>query len=301
MADAHGSGPCGRKSLRVQLPFRPFLFSGSIMKKYDYYRPTVTVAKKKKIRKTISFSFLKPLIWLLLLAALGVAGYHFGLKAYRGLAALRVGTWTASQALVSGAEGTLAKELQTIANSKVGNPFSIQDAVRLQKEISEKYPYLCNVQVKRGLMSGKLKVSVDNRTPLAKFISTDEQEKLIDADGVIYQDPRSNPLRTVTAVELEGAAPSKLDKEWTDLIKSSLKLKKQLDFTVLKLNLTENTVEMKLPDTSVIRFGQAKNLRQKVYRAAQIESSTKEKQMAAHELDFTYFDEGKVFLRQIAH
>ena len=58
---------------------------------------------------------------------------------------------------------------------------------------------------------------------------------------------------------------------------------------------------MKLPDTSVIRFGQAKNLRQKVYRAAQIESSAKEKQMTAHELDFTYFDEGKVFLRQMAH
>ncbi len=273
------------------------------MKKYDYYRPSASsLGRKKKTRRTSAVSFLKPFVFFLVFVSLCFAAYFGASKAYKAFSASRLGHWQAEEAAVSGADGVLAKELQAAADKQLHKDFSVSDAVAFQAQLSKKYPQLRDVSVKRGLLSGKLKVSVKRREPVAKFILPDGAVRFVDQDSTVYADPNPDPLLTVPFVELEGSVPDKLGGEFVDLVQSALKLKKQLDFAFLRFNTDKNTVRLYLPDDTVIDFGQARDLRPKPARAAQIEAVAAEKGLPApHELDFTYFDDGKVFLRQTGH
>lgn len=272
------------------------------MKKYDYYRPSASsVGRKKKNRKKASFSFLKPLVFFLIFVGLCFAAYLGASKTYAAFSASRLGKWKPKAAVVSGADGVMGKELQAAADKKLNAVFSVQDAVALQSALAKKYPQLRRISVKRGILSGKLKISVKRRVPVAKFILPDGAVRFIDEDSTVYADPNPAPLLTVPFVELEGSVPEKLGAEFVGLVQSALKLKDQLDFAFLRFNAGADTVRMYLPDECVINFGPAKNLREKARRAAQIEALAKEGFAHPHELDFTYFDDGKVFLRQTAH
>ena len=273
------------------------------MKKYDYCStPVSALGRKKQSRRKTSSSFLKPVVFFSLFVALCAAACFGASKAYQAFSASRMGSWRVKQAVVSGADGVLAKELQAAADKKIDTNFSVSDAVDFQREISKKYPQLRAVSVKRGLLSGKLKVAVKRREPVAKFMLPDGAVHFIDEDSTVYTDASPDPLQTVPLVELEGAIPNKLGVEMVELVQDLVKLKKQLNFAFLRFNTDKNTVKLYLPDETVIDFGQAKNLRAKARRAAQIEAVAQEKGISsAHELNFAYFDYGKVFLRQKGH
>ena len=149
------------------------------------------------------------------------------------------------------------------------------------------------------MLTSSIKVAVKRRVPVAQFHASDGSVLFIDEDGTVYEDKKPDPLRTIPQVEFKGTIPTQLSQELIDLIESTLKLKSQLEYASLQFNLTDNTVEMWLPDQCKIYFGQAKNLRQKARRAAQIEALAKQTAPHPHVLDFTYFDDGKVFLRQV--
>ncbi len=273
------------------------------MKKYDYYRPSASsLGRKKKYRRTSSVSFFKPLVFFLIFAILCFAAYAGVSKAYKAFSASRLGTWQADGATVSGADGELAKELQAAANKKLGQNFSVSDAVDFQAQLAKKYPQLRDVSVKRGLLSGKLKVSVKRREPIAKFLLPGGAVRFVDEDSTVYADPNPDPLLSVPFVELQGTVPDNLGTEFVDLIQSAVKLKKHLDFAFLRFNTDKNTVRLYLPNDTVILFGKAQNLRAKARRAAQIEAVFAQRGLPVpHELDFTYFDDGKVFLRQTGY
>ena len=302
MADAHGSGPCGRKSLRVQLPFRPFSFLRIDGMKNYYYRPSAsTLGRKKKIRKKASFSYLKPILFFFVFISLCFASYLGATKAYRAFSASRLANWKPETAVVSGVDGDLLKEIQAIANKKVNTQFTIKSAMALQETLLKKYPQLRKVAVKRGLLSGQLKIEAQRRVPVAKFVLPNKSVRFIDQDSSVYVDPNPAPDLKIPFVELEGVVPEKLGGEFVDLVESSLKLKDQLDFAFLRFNASADSVRMHMPDGCIINFGPAKKMRQNARRAAQIEEMAKEGFPHPHELDFRYFDDGKVFLRQIAH
>ena len=273
------------------------------MKKYDYYRPSASsLGRKKKVRRTSAVTFLKPFIFFLVFVGLCFAAYVGVSKTYRAFSASRMGKWQPKTAVVSGVGGVLAKELQTAAEQKLKQPFSVSDAVSFQARLAKQYPQLQRISVKRGLLSGKLKISVKRREPVAKFLLPEGSVRFIDGDSTVYTDPNPDPLSTVPFVELEGNVPDKLGKEFVDLVQSALKLKNQLDFAFLRFNTDKDTVRMHLPDESVINFGPAQNLRAKARRAAQIEAVADQNGLPRpHEPDFTYFDDGKVFLRQTGH
>lgn len=270
------------------------------MKKYVYYRPAAAVGKKKKIRKKASFSFLKYIFLFLLFAAVCVGLYWGARRGYEAWTVSRMGKWQASSATVSGAQGVLAKELLAAAQAKTNVNFSVQDAVQLQDELKRKYPQLRQIRVERGLLTGKLKVAVKRREPIARFGEA-KQNQFMDEDGTIYQDPNPDPLISVPTVELQGKVPENLGEEFAGFVRSTLKLKKQLEFSSLQFNLQADTVTMGFADGSVILFGAAKQLRQKARRAAQIRALAQKNTSEPYELDFTYFDAGKVFLRQKAN
>lgn len=254
------------------------------------------------MRRTASFPFVKSLIFLFVFCALCFAAYLGATRAYEAFSASRLGRWKPSSAVISGVDGVLGKQLQEAAQSKLNQPFSVADAVALQSALIQKYPQLRRISVKRGLLSGKLKVTVKKREPVAKFVLPDGSVRFIDGDSTVYSDPNPDPLQTVPFVELEGRVPEKLGGEFVDLVQSALKLKDQLDFAFLRFNADKDTVRLYLPDDTVIDFGSAKNLSAKARRAAQIEDVARRRALPVpHELDFTYFDDGKVFLRQTRH
>ena len=273
------------------------------MKKYDYYRPSASsLGRKKKVRKKHSLSSLKPLLLFLFFVALCFAGYVGVSKTYEVFSSSRLSKWSPKAVSVSGVDGDLAKQLQAAGKTKLEKTFSIADAASFEKELSKKYPQLRRVNITRGLWSGKLKISAKRRQAVAKFLLPDGSVRFIDQDSTVYSDPNPDPLAQVPFVELEGTIPAKLGEEFVELVQSTLKLKDQLDFAFLRFNTDKDTVKMYLPDDSIINFGPAKNLRAKARRAAQIEEVCAERKIpSSHELDFTYFDDGKVFLRQTGH
>lgn len=273
------------------------------MKKYDYYRPSASsLGRKKKVRKRFSFSSLKPFLLFLFFVALCFAGYVGASKAYRAFSASRIGKWTPKAVNISGVDGELAKQLQNAGNAKLDKTFSLADAAALEQELGRKYPQIRQISVKRGLWSGKLKITAKRREAVAKFVLPDGSVRFIDEDSTVYTDPNPDPLAQVPFVELEGNVPAQLGSEFVGLVQSTLKLKDQLDFAFLRFNADKDTVRMYLPDDSIINFGPAKNLKDKARRAAQIEALCAQRSLPVpHELDFAYFDDGKVFLRQTGH
>ena len=271
------------------------------MKTTDYYRPSYSsLGKKKRVRKKKSLSFFKPILLFTVFIGLCYGVYVLANKAYSAWALSEVGKWTAEEVTVSGADEETMSQLYILAQPKLNKPFSVQDAVALQAELKGRYPQMRQIRVKRGLLSKKLKINVKPRIPIAKF-QKDGVEKFLDEDGMIYTDPTVKQGTEIPVVELAGEVPQRLGEEYVDLVQSVLKLKRQLNFIRVKFNLTDDTVKIYLPSDNEIDFGKAKFLRQKARRAAQIQEHLPVNVPSDYVLDFTYFEDGKVFLRQKAH
>ena len=301
MADAYGSGPYGRKSLRVQLPSRPFLFWNNSMRKYGYKRPSATlmVTRKRPARRAKPSSFSKFFLFLFLVVAIAWGSFWGVRYGYQVLRNAQITDWHVKSVQVSGLTGQREKEVFMLAASLEGKPFSAADANVLRQKISKQYPMLTRVSVTRGLLSGKLKISAQPRRPVAHFFWPDHSHKYVDEESVVYADPQE--VQQVLRVDVTGEVPDKLQPSFVELVQSLLKLKKSLPFESLQFNLADNTVTMRLPDQSIIRFGQANHLKQKVQRAAEIMALSRAKYPAPVALDFSFFEEGKVFLTQTTH
>ena len=301
MADAYGSGPYGRKSLRVQLPFRPFLFGKLSMRKYGYgrMRTTRVVTRKRPTRRKKSY-FFSILLTIMLLVGLGYAGYYAARYAIRTVREAQITDWHVRSVEVRGLTGQQEKEFKEAARPFEGKPFSSSDADKLRSQFIKKYPMLSHISVSRGLLSGKLKISAQPRQPIALFVLPDQSYRYVDEQRVVYVDPRANPSG-ILRVKIIGEVPAELPPSFVDLVHELIRLKKTLAFEALELNANENTVTMRLPGKSVIQFGQATQLKQKVRQAAQIMTLAKQKYQAPFALDFKFFDRGKVFLTQTSH
>ncbi|MBR4682232.1 MAG: hypothetical protein IKP06_02890 [Elusimicrobiaceae bacterium] len=275
-----------------------------MMKTRNYYRPsTVSLGKKKRVarRRSGTRFFLKIFILLSFLLLCVGGGWLIVSKGYQLLVQTNLSQWQVKKVVVSGLTDGLQAQVLAQVQPYQGKSFSAEQSLSLRQNISQKYPMLKQVRVKRGLLSGTLTVSALRREPLAQFKMPDGSVKYIDADSTVYADPTSKGNVSILPVELEGKVPEKLSAEFIELVESILKLRKELNFAFLRMNMTDNTVKMYMPDESVIDFGQARQLKKKADRAAQILALAREKYPAPFTLDFRFFENGKVFLAQKAH
>ncbi len=273
------------------------------MKSRNYSRrPTLSLHTKRRPRrrKSIARFFLKLFILLALVAGVLAGGWWCGRKVCQWVAQTHFTQWHAKTIVVDGVTGDLQKALFAQAAPFQNKPFTIQDAVVMRNNILHNYPMLTNVSVKRGLFSGKLTVFAQHRVPLAKFVLPNGKTRYIDADSTVYDDPHPNLLTVIPSVELLGQVPEKLNGEFMDLVESTLKLNKELNFSLLQMNFDNNTVTMRLPDGNEIDFGAAVALKKKAGRAAQIVALARKKYPGPFRLSFQFFEQGRVFLTQIA-
>ena len=222
-------------------------------------------------------------------------------KGYDLLVQANVADWQAKKVVVDGVNGPLQKQLLALITPYQDQPFPAEKSVSLRETISRKFPMLKRVKVKRGLLRGTLTVSAERRTPLARVKPVNGPTRYLDADGVIYPDADVDTPAEVVSVVLEGPVPGKLETHLVELVQHAVKWRKELAFTSLHINLTDNTVQMYLPDESVIDFGPAVQLKNKATRAVQIWSLARKKYPVPFVLDFRFFENGKVFLTQRAH
>ncbi len=266
------------------------------MRKYGYQRPSATlrVTRKRPVRRKKPSFFFKFLFLLFLLIVLLGALFFGGRYLYFTLKNAQITDWHVKSVAVEGLSGVREKEIFNKVVALEGKPFSGREADLLRQELVAKYPTLAKVSVSRGMLSGKLKITARPRQPVAQFILPDQSRKYIDEESIVYADPLE--MRAVLPVNLIGKVPAKLDESFVELVQNLLKLKKTLAFESIEYNATDNTVTLTLPDQSVIHFGAAVQLKQKVKRAAQIMMFAREKYQEPVSLDFTFFEKGKVFL-----
>ena len=220
-------------------------------------------------------------------------------RAYAGWTASRLGTWKPKAVSLSGAEGNFAKELQNLTAPYLEKPFAVSDAVTLQNQLLAKYPQLRQVRVKRGLFSGRLNISIKYRSPVAQLAGEGPVAHLIDQDGTLYADVTPDPLRTLPRVDIDGENLSPVPQEWVQLIEYAWKNKNSLEIEKIIFHTDSNEVDLYLSDGTKIYFGAVTHSKEKLRRAMQI-LSKQTPDSAPYRLDFKYFDEGKVFLRQKA-
>ncbi|MBP5404314.1 MAG: hypothetical protein J6Y17_04415 [Elusimicrobiaceae bacterium] len=207
--------------------------------------------------------------------------------------------WHVKSVVISGLNGEIEKEIFTRVAEMEGKPFSFADAQRLQREFEKKYPMLHDIDVSRGMLSGKLKISAKFRQPIARLVTADRVSQYIDDESIVYT--QQQEVTDVPLVSLVGDVPDKLPGSFVDLIQNVLKLKKSLPFDGLEFDLEQNTIRMHLPDQSVILFGSPQQLKQKAQRAAQIMDKIREKYPNPVTVNFEFFEQGKVFLTLSAH
>ncbi len=269
------------------------------MRKYGYYRPSATLYTRRRVRTKRPSFFFKFFFLLLLLGGIGWCGFWGVRYGYHLIKDAQITDWHVKAVAVSGVGGPLEKELFAKAAALEGKPFSFEQAEALRKEFIKAYPMLKHITVVRGLLSGKLKISAKPREPVAQFILPDGSRQYIDPDSTVYADPQGP--QTVPQVQLVGPVPEKLQPGFVEMVQSVLKLKKSLPFDALQLDLQNNTVTMRLPDESMIRFGVATDLKAKAARAGQIMDQARAKYNMPVTLNFEFFEQGKVFLTLSAH
>ena len=239
------------------------------------------------------------LLILLSLLGLVLAGGYWGARqAWRLVSQTRWSDWQVKSVVVNGLDGELQQAVKALAAPHQGKSFTMKEAESLRHTVQTRYPMLKNVSVRRGLFSGKLTVSAAHRTPLAKFVRPDGNVQYIDADSTVYTDAHPLLSATTPTVELEGRVPEKLSTEFIELVESMLKLEKQLPFSSLRMNLTDNTVDLLLSDGTELQFGPAVALKKKALRGVQILDLARKKYKGPFVLRFQYFESGKVFLTQ---
>ncbi len=268
------------------------------MKRYDYYRPSaVSLGKKRSVvRRQKGSAFFLRFFFLLITVGLLIGGGMAVSKVYQRLVQAKLSNWKPTQIVVKGVSGDLNKQIFAIAQPWQGKELSVRDTIFLRDSILTKYPMLKSVSVKRKLLKGTLAITVERRVPVAKFVLPDQSLKYIDRDSVIYLEDAPNSLQWVPSIELEGKIPDRLSPELVDLIENTLKLRRELEFKTLKMDLTHNTIKMFTPDNCEIDFGKIEHLKQKATRAAQIMAFSRGKYELPFVLDFRFFEDGKIFL-----
>ena len=306
MADAYGSGPYGRKSLRVQLPFRPFLFfTGRYMRKYNrYHSATVPLAARKRPlrRKKRSYFFFRFFLLAMLAGIIGT-GVWLGLsKVYEAVSQAHIVKWQAKIVEVSGVEGPLLEQISAVVKPYQGTAFSSAQAGVLRTQLQTEFPMLAQVSVERGLLSGKLKVGVSPHTPVAALYMPDKAVKYLSRNQVIYEDTEALCVSgDLVRVDITGDAAEQAPDRFAEEVYGVIKLREKLLFSALQLDLTTDTLSMTLPDKSEINLGPVARVKEKISRAAEIIGQVKAQDGGPVRLDFTFFEYGQVFLTQKTH
>ncbi len=271
------------------------------MRKYGYKRPSATlyVRKRRTARNKQPSFFFKFICLSVLLGGVGAGLFFGGRAAYRAFAQAEFTNWHVKAVAVSGVSDALEKEIRTRTDTLLGKTFSGTQASNLEQTLSQQLPMLKSVSVSRGFFSGKLKIAVRARKAVARFVLPDGSYKYLDDSGTVYADP-AGP-KDILQIELKGDIPTQLPTHFVSEVQTILKIGKKLPAAAFQITVPQQTITMVLTDKSVLHLGAAEQLKEKISRAEQILQHARQAYDAPFRVDFTYFNQGKVFLTHSVH
>ena len=277
------------------------------MKKLVYYnKPSGPERRRAPTNKTPGL--LRPLLILALFAAMlfsaGFVVYKAAPKAAEAFSSWRRDGFNSWQFKTVEIKGPAGEDLSAVAAAvpfEPGRKITQADADGLQKNLEKKFPYLKNFTVKRGLFSGKLRISAAQRTPVAELVSVSARKMLIDDGGVVYPAAYDVPYGAYPVVMISGQTvntPEKVSKEIVQLISELNVLKKDIDFSSVSISQDGAESRVILADQTVINFGGPDNMAKKAKLAPKILDYGKTRGVKPpFEIDLSFYSYGKVYIK----
>ncbi|MCL2888525.1 MAG: hypothetical protein FWF35_04445 [Elusimicrobia bacterium] len=277
------------------------------MKKLVYYnKPAGPERRREPTNKTPGL--LRPLLILALFAGMlvsvGFVVYKAAPKAAEAFSSWRrdgFNSWHFKTAEIKGLTGDDLAALTAAVPFQPGQIITQSAADGLQKDLEKKFPHLKNISVKRGLFTGKLRISAAPRTPAAELVSVNARKMLIDDGGVVYPAASDVPPGAYPVLMLSGEAtntPEKVSKEIVQLISALNALKQEINFSSVDVNADGTEIRVVIKDTAVINFGGPDNLEKKAKLVPKIlEYSRARGVKPLFEIDLSFYSYGKVYIK----
>lgn len=209
-------------------------------------------------------------------------------------------TWQIKQINIQAPTENLKSEIENyLAKKEIKTeiPLTSEQAKNLQTQLNESIKNIKDIKVKRKFFTKELSVSAEKFIPYAKII-TQNEEFFITEDGQIFKDNDPQIKEGFLNIFLNGKIESEiLAKELVQFIKE-IKTNSLRETDKVSIDLTEQTsvFQTKYGPVKLKDFKEVKNQLSVLTEILKI--SQGKNFILPYFTDFTYFNKGKVYLRQ---
>lgn len=182
-------------------------------------------------------------------------------------------------------------------NLNLDIPLSSEEAKNLEIYLNENIKYIKNIKVSRKFFTKELLIVAEKFTPFAQ-ISTQKDNFFITEDGQIFQDDDPQNKEGFLNVYLNAKIESEiLAKELVQFIKEIGKTSLR-DANDISVNLNDQTAEFKTK-FGLVKLKDFKGVKKQLSALTEIFKISLGKNFTLpYYVDFTYFNKGKVYLKQ---
>lgn len=176
-------------------------------------------------------------------------------------------------------------------------PFSNKDAVALEDYLNENIKYVKNIKVSRKFFTKELLITAEKFTPFAR-ISTPQDNFFVTEDGIIFKDDDPQNKGGFLNLYLNAKIESEiLAKELVQFIKE-IKITSLRNTNNVTLNINEQTAEFNTK-FGPVKLKNFKEVKKQLSVLTEIFKISQGKNFnLPYYVDFTYFNKGKVYLKQ---
>ena len=209
-------------------------------------------------------------------------------------------TWTIKTINISAPTETLQNEIQKqldLKHIKVNIPFSHKQAKNLELILNKNIEQIKSIKVKRKFFTKELLIITEKHTPLA-YITTPKDSFFLSDEGIIFQDNEIKKDGGFLNISLNAKIKSEnLSKELVQCIKAvkDTSLRKS---DTLTLDFAEQTINFET-FFGPVKLKNFNEVKEQISVLTKILETAKQKDFTQpFFVDFTYFDKGKVYLKQ---
>lgn len=204
--------------------------------------------------------------------------------------------WHIKSINITGETGPLIQEVQKYITVKPGDIMTHTDAVAVQRVLKINLKELKKVRVWRNYFNGSLNIKIKRHIPFALILG-DNKNYLMEESGLIFPDDKSPENEHLFKVKAQGKIKDDLlPKELVELVKA-LKTADGIDIEETLLNMDKMSFSLILKEGKA-EMGDFKNGPLKIaYLMRVLKESGKRGFKTPFEINFNYFNDGKVYLK----
>ena len=176
-------------------------------------------------------------------------------------------------------------------------PFSSKAAKKLEKLLNKNIKQIKKIKVNRQIFTKELLITAEKYTPLV-YIITPENSFFVDENGQFFQDDDAKTKGGFLNIYLNDKIKSELlSKELVQFIKE-IKNTSLRDSDTVILNFTEQSAQFQT-HLGPVKLKNFNEVKEQISALTEILKISKEKKLPQpYFVDFTYFNKGKVYLKQ---